>query len=70
MNIFLVVTQLENKLNYLGKNNLNVDNLQENHKEFIKGNKLMLKWQQRFRSKKYLLKNFTRLFWVLMMIKE
>lgn len=43
MNIFLVVTQLENKLNYLGKNNLNVDNLQENHKEFIKGNKLMLK---------------------------
>ena len=30
----------------------NVDNLQENHKEFIK-NKLLLKWQRRFRSGKH-----------------
>ena len=29
-------TQLENKINHLQKRNLNVDNLRENHKEFIK----------------------------------
>ena len=29
-----------------------MDNLWENHKEFIKSNKLILKSQQRFRSKK------------------
>ena len=30
-----------------------MDNLKENHKEFIKNNRLVLKSQQRFRSKKY-----------------
>ena len=30
-----------------------MDNLRESHKEFIKNNKLILKSQQRFRSKKY-----------------
>ena len=30
-----------------------VDSLKENHKEFTKNNKLILKSQQRFRSKKY-----------------
>ena len=28
----LVATRLENKINLLEKNNLNIDNLQENHK--------------------------------------
>ena len=39
------------KVNHFEKNNLNVDNLWENHKEFLKNNKLVLKTQQRFRSK-------------------
>ena len=32
----LEATQLENKINHLEKYNLNEDNFQENHKEFIK----------------------------------
>ena len=32
----LEATQLENKIIRLEKNNLNVDNLRKNHKEFIK----------------------------------
>ena len=50
---FLEATQLENKINNLEKNNLNVDNIRENHNEFIKNNKLILKLQQRFWSKKH-----------------
>ena len=50
---FLEATQLENKINHLEKNNLNVDNIRENHNEFIKNNKLILKLQQRFWSKKH-----------------
>ena len=46
-------TQLENEINQLEKNKLNVDSLRENHKEFIKNNKLVLQSQQRFRSKKH-----------------
>ena len=49
----LEATQLENKINHLEKNNLNVDNIRENHKEFIKNNKLTSKSQQKFRIKKY-----------------
>ena len=45
----LEATQLENKINYLEKKNLNVDNLQKCHKEFIKNSKLILKTQQKFR---------------------
>ena len=48
----LEVTQLENKINHLEKNNPNVDNLRENKKEFIKNNKLTLKAQQRFKSER------------------
>ena len=44
----LEATQLENIINHLEKNNLNVNNLQKSHKEFIKNNKLKLKSQQRF----------------------
>ena len=35
------------------KNKPAVDSLRENHKEFIKNNKLILKSQQRFRSEKH-----------------
>ena len=35
------------------KNNLNADNLQKNHTEFIKNNKLILKSQQRFSWEKH-----------------
>ena len=37
----LQATELENKINHVEKNNLNVDNLQKNHKRFIKNNKLI-----------------------------
>ena len=68
----LEATQLENKINHLKIYNLNVDNLQENHEELIKNNKLILKSQQRFRVEiiMYLLKKLTRLHCVLMIIKE
>ena len=44
---------LENKVNHLEKKNtVDVVSLQENHEEFIRNNKLILKLQQKFRSKK------------------
>ena len=48
----LEATQLENKKNQPEKNKVHVDSHRENHKEFIKKNKLILKSQQRFRSEK------------------
>ena len=44
----LEATQLENKMNHVEKNNLNVDNLQENYKKLININKVILNSQQRF----------------------
>ena len=38
-------TQLENKINYLEKNEIDIDSIKENHKEFIKNNKSILKIQ-------------------------
>ena len=35
------------------KNKVGVHSFKENHKEFIKSNKLILKSQQRFKTKKY-----------------
>ena len=56
---YLEATQLENKIIHLEKNNFNIDNLRENHsKDFIARNVM------------YLLKKLTRLYYVLMMIKE
>ena len=46
---------------------INIDNLRENHKEFIKINKLELKSEQRFRSEKH---NVVTGEIVLTMIKE
>ena len=39
----LEVTQAENRIKHLEKNNLGVNNIWENHKEFIKNNKLILR---------------------------
>ena len=48
----LEATQIEKKINYLEKNELDVDSLRKNQKAFIKNNKLILKLQQRRRSEK------------------
>ena len=52
-NYCLEATHLENKIKQLEKNKFDVAHLRENHKAFIKSNKLILKLQQRLRSKKY-----------------
>ena len=46
----LETTQLDEKINYLEKNEINIDSLKKDKKEFIKNNKLILKTQQRFKS--------------------
>ena len=46
-------TQLKNRKNQLEKYKRNIDSLWENCKEFIRNNRLILKSQQRFRSKKH-----------------
>ena len=48
----LEATELENKIIYLEKIKINVDSLKENHKQFIRNNKSILKTQQRFKSEK------------------
>ena len=48
----LEATQLENKINYLEKSNLDIDCIKEDHKEFIKDNKSILKTQKRFKSER------------------
>ena len=52
--ICLEASQPENKIILLEKYEVDVDNLRQNHKEFIKRQKKLeiLKPQQRFRSKK------------------
>ena len=40
----LDATQLDNKINKLEKNKLDMDSLRENHKKFIKNNRLILKY--------------------------
>ena len=40
------------KINYLGKNGINVNSLKKYHKEFIKNYKLLLKARQRFKSER------------------
>ena len=51
--IKIVATQLEDKMNQLEKNKVNTESLRENHKEFIKNNKLILKTQQRFKRERH-----------------
>ena len=49
----LEAAQIENKINYLEKNEIDVDSLSKHQKEFRKINKLKLKTHQRFRSEKH-----------------
>ena len=49
-------TKLEDKINQLGKNKIDEDNVffyKRKHKEFIKNNKLALKTQKRFISERH-----------------
>ena len=48
----LEATQLENEEDYIEKNKINIDAIIENHNEYIKNNKSILKTLQRFKSKK------------------
>ena len=48
-----VLKQLENKINHLGKNEIDIDILKKDHKEFIRNNKLILKTQQRFKNERH-----------------
>ena len=49
----LKANQLENKINQQEKTRLNTESFKENHNEFIKNNKLILKTQQRFKSERH-----------------
>ena len=49
----LEATQLDNKINYLEKNEINLGSLKKDHKEFIKNNKLILKTHQRFKRERH-----------------
>ena len=52
----LEATQLDNKIKYLEKNKMDIDSFicyKRKHKEFIRNNKLILKTQQRFKSKRH-----------------
>ena len=45
--------QFDNKINYLDKNEFNIDSIKKDYKAFIKNNKLILKTQQRFKSERH-----------------
>ena len=49
----LEATQLENKINYFEKNEVEVESLKKDHKELMKNNKLISKTQQRFNSARH-----------------
>ena len=46
-------TQLENKIHYLEKNKVGIDNIKKDLEEFIRNNKSILKIQQRFKSERH-----------------
>ena len=48
----LEAAQIENKINHLEKDKIEADSLNEDKKEFIENNKLILKTQQRFKIKR------------------
>ena len=48
----LEATQLENNISYLEKNETDIDSFKNDHKEFIKINRLILKTQQIFKSER------------------
>ena len=51
--ICLQVSQFENKIIHLNNNKIDVRSFIENHKYFIINNRLILKWQQRFKSERH-----------------
>ena len=46
-------SQFDKKINHLKKNQVDVDSIKKNHKQFIRKNKSTLKTQQRFKSERY-----------------
>ena len=46
-------TQIDNKLNYLEKNKINADSVNEDHGKYIKNNKLTLQTEQRLKSERH-----------------
>ena len=48
----LEATELDNKINYLEKNKIDINSINENIKRFIKNNKSILKTRQRFKSQR------------------
>ena len=49
----LEATELDNKINYLEKDKIDINSINENIKRFIKNNKSILKTQQRFKSQRH-----------------
>ena len=49
----LEAAQIDRKINYLRKNKIVEDSLQEDQKDFVKNNKMILKTQQGFKSEKH-----------------
>ena len=49
----LEAVQIVNKINHLEKNEINVNSIKKDKKEFIKNDKLILKVEQKFRNKKH-----------------
>ena len=64
-------TQVENKLNHIEKNEIQVDSLKKDYKEFMKNRNIMLGTQQNLKVKgtMFTLKKYIRFLWVQMMIK-
>ena len=46
-------TQRDNKINYLEKNKIDIDNVKKSRKEFVKNNMLIVKTQQRFKNERH-----------------
>ena len=49
----LEATQPENKINYVEKNEININSFEKDHKQFIKSNKLISETKQRFKSERH-----------------
>ena len=49
----LEATQPENKINYVEKNEININSFEKDHKKFIKSNKLISETKQRFKSERH-----------------
>ena len=50
---YLIDDSSEDKINRLKKSKIDIDCITENHKQFIRNNKSILKTQQRFKSERH-----------------